>query len=282
MTILKEYDDDKKHIHVLSYGGGTQSTALLLMALKGEINGVIPDYVIFADTGWEPRRIYDWIKKVNDYIKTNFGKEIIITQKRNLRDDVLTKDNGKPTKHLVIPAFMKHPDGKIGMGRRLCTADYKIEPIKKEVRSLLGYEPRKRVREIVHMWKGISTDEINRVKPMRDKWIIAEHPLIDIVDIDRTECIKYVENEGLGTPEKSSCIGCPYHDQKSWYDMKMNDPESWEDAVMIDEKLRDGVLKNENYLHPTCVPLKDLDFSGFLDMDSFDSFGNECEGMCGV
>lgn len=35
--IKKEYDDDKKHIHVLSYGGGTQSTALLLMALKGEI-----------------------------------------------------------------------------------------------------------------------------------------------------------------------------------------------------------------------------------------------------
>ncbi|WNV81644.1 hypothetical protein RUL31_10515 [Bacillus atrophaeus] len=46
--IKHQYDDGKKHIYVLSYGGGTQSTALLLMALKGEINGVIPDYIIFS------------------------------------------------------------------------------------------------------------------------------------------------------------------------------------------------------------------------------------------
>nr|WGD78961.1 phosphoadenosine phosphosulfate reductase family protein [Bacillus subtilis] len=56
--IKQHYDDGKKHIHVLSYGGGTQSTALLLMALKGEINGVIPDYIIFSDTGWECHSMY--------------------------------------------------------------------------------------------------------------------------------------------------------------------------------------------------------------------------------
>ncbi|MER2459872.1 phosphoadenosine phosphosulfate reductase family protein [Bacillus subtilis] len=74
--IKQHYDDGKKHIHVLSYGGGTQSTALLLMALKGEINGVIPDYIIFSDTGWEPQYVYNWVNKVNEHIKATYGREI--------------------------------------------------------------------------------------------------------------------------------------------------------------------------------------------------------------
>lgn len=93
--IQKTYDDGKKHVHLLSFGAGTQSTALLLMALKGEINGVIPDYIIFADTGWEPRGIYDWIDKVNAYIKRKFDREIIVTSGRNIRDDIVTSDTGR-------------------------------------------------------------------------------------------------------------------------------------------------------------------------------------------
>ncbi|MCT6924588.1 phosphoadenosine phosphosulfate reductase family protein, partial [Metasolibacillus sp.] len=87
--IKQSYDDGKKHVHVLSFGGGTQSTALLLMALKGEINGVIPDYIIFSDTGWEPRSIYNWVDKVNSYIKQKYGREIIFTNGGNIREDFI-------------------------------------------------------------------------------------------------------------------------------------------------------------------------------------------------
>src|SRR5690554_2466919 len=87
--IKQQYDDGKEHIHVLSYGGGTQSTAMLLMALKGEINGVIPDYIIFSDTGWEPKSIYQWIEKVNKYIKEKFDREIIFTNGGNIREDMI-------------------------------------------------------------------------------------------------------------------------------------------------------------------------------------------------
>jgi hypothetical protein len=40
-----------------------QSTTLALMAAHGEI-GPMPDLAIFADTGWEPARVYehlDWL-----------------------------------------------------------------------------------------------------------------------------------------------------------------------------------------------------------------------------
>jgi 3'-phosphoadenosine 5'-phosphosulfate sulfotransferase (PAPS reductase)/FAD synthetase len=49
----------EKYVHVLSFGGGTPSSASLLMALKGEVNDVISDYIIFSDTGWDPQHVYD-------------------------------------------------------------------------------------------------------------------------------------------------------------------------------------------------------------------------------
>jgi hypothetical protein len=278
--IQQTYDDDKKHIHVLSYGGGTQSSALLLMALKGEINGVIPDYIIFSDTGWEPKHVYDWIEKMNNYIKKEFGKEILFTSKGNIRTDIIENaETGK--RYASIPFFTLDKNGKVGMVRRQCTGEYKINPVKKKIRSLLGYEPRQRVKEIVHVWKGISTDEIQRVKPIADKWQEAEHPLIDVAGMDRSACIRYVENEGLGTPAKSSCIGCPFHDAKAWKDMKMNDPESWNDAVEVDRKIRKlPRFENNAFLHRSCIPLEEVDFGE--DQYEIDHFINECEGMCGI
>ena len=39
-------------LRILSLGAGVQSTALLLMSIRGEIDR--RDCAIFADTGWEP------------------------------------------------------------------------------------------------------------------------------------------------------------------------------------------------------------------------------------
>src|SRR6516164_4156437 len=45
-------------LHIISLGAGVQSTTLALMAAAGEIKPM-PDCAIFADTGWEPRAVYD-------------------------------------------------------------------------------------------------------------------------------------------------------------------------------------------------------------------------------
>ena len=277
--IKQSYDDGKEHIHVLSFGGGTQSSALLIMALKGEINGVIPDYIIFADTGWEPQHVYKWVKKM-DKVARSYGKEIIYTSNGNIRKDIL-KGAKTGSGFASIPFFTKDADGQIGMARRQCTNEYKIIPVNRKIRELLGYKPKQRVKEIVHVWKGISTDEIQRVKPSRERWQVAEHPLVDVVNIDRSACVAYVEREGLGTPAKSSCIGCPFHDFNAWRDMKINDTASWGDAVYIDKKIRNlARFENNAYLHSSAKPLDEVDFQE-NQMDIY-HFINECEGMCGV
>jgi hypothetical protein len=44
---------------ILSLGASVQSTALTLMAVRGELPGFRPVAAVFADTGWEPRGVYD-------------------------------------------------------------------------------------------------------------------------------------------------------------------------------------------------------------------------------
>lgn len=54
-------------LRALSLGAGLQSTTMALMAAHGE-NGPMPDYAIFADTGWEPTAVYDhlaWLMSPN-------------------------------------------------------------------------------------------------------------------------------------------------------------------------------------------------------------------------
>ena len=68
--------------------------------------------------------------------------------------------------------------------------------------------------------------------------------------------------------------------------MKAEDAVSWEDAVNIDRMIRSG-LPNERkrqkfFVHYSCTPLEDVDFSTLKDHGQLDLFNNECEGMCGV
>ena len=66
--------------------------------------------------------------------------------------------------------------------------------------------------------------------------------------------------------------------------MKSNDPESWEDACMVDEAVREGVrgTSQQLYIHRTLTPLRDADLADPAEGQATFSFMDECDGMCGV
>jgi hypothetical protein len=85
-------------------------------------------------------------------------------------------------------------------------------------------------------------------------------------------------------PKKSACTFCPYHDNATWRKMKEEDPESWDEAVMIDKAIRDGFLKTTQklYVHRSLQPLDVVDLSDPAKDQITFSFMDECDGMCGV
>ena len=168
-----------------------------------------------------------------------------------------------------------------GMTHRQCTTDYKIGPIQKKVRELLGYKPRQRIpSNSVTQWIGISTDEAVRMKPSRVAWVEHRWPLIE-KRMSRTDCLSWFEKQGHPKPPKSSCLGCPYHSDKQWIAIKNGPKEEWESIVEMDKRIRDSLpgMKNKLYMHRSLKPIDQVEFFGERNLDMF---GNDCEGMCGL
>ena len=276
-----ESEKVKNKVDVLSLGAGTQSSAMALMSAHGDLPK--PDYIIFSDTGWEPRNVYDWLDKLKAELE-KYGLEVITVSNGNIYEDTLKSlETGERT--ASMPFFTKNREtGKKGIVMRQCTSDYKIQPVNKKVRELLGYKPRQRVKEMVHMWKGITTDEVARIKPSTVRWITFDYPLFE-KGMDRLDAINYVIDKMGEVPPRSSCIGCPFHNNDMWLDIKKKSPEEFQQAVDLDKKIRNHPKFNDElYLHKSCVPLDEVDLNEnqITLTDILDDFDNECFGMCGI
>lgn len=105
-------------------------------------------------------------------------------------------------------------------------------------------------------WIGFSTDEIGRVSSRGDTpYSRSRHPLLEL-RMSRTDCETYLAEHGWGQTTKSACIGCPFHRNAFWREMRDNDPVSWQDAVAFDQEYRTGLgLESERFLHISCAPL---------------------------
>jgi hypothetical protein len=304
--------------HILNLGAGVQSTTLYLLACPG-IEKPVPalkfDYAVFADTQSEPKYVYRHL----EWLKTLGGPEIIIATAGDLKADLVAgrisaghqkKPSAKTdalgsTRFASIPAFTApnhdtRPDDyeahkSAGRVKRQCTREYKTEVVERVIkRVILGLKKGQRFPKGVKVsqYLGISTDEGSRSGRIRVrfaescKWSTPEFPLIDM-GWTRAGCSRFLEGKVPHRVRKSACTFCPYHDDATWADMKLNDPESWDEAVRVDRALRpQGTVCNREmtdslYLHRQCIPLEMVDLSDPkpAKLDQFSLF--DCEGMCG-
>ena len=274
---------NRQPFRVLSLGAGVQSSCLALMAERGEYGLPKPDLAIFADTGWEPQAVYDHL----DWLQSELSYEVVRVDNGNIRENILQGQMPDGSKFLGIPAFLINPDGTTGILRRQCTTHYKTKPIHDHLRERLQIAPRRRapLDVQVEMWLGISTDEAMRLKPDQEEWVTKRFPLIEL-GFSRAQLTNWF-NEHYPSRHlpSSSCIGCPYHSNSMWKHLKENDPKSFQEAVFIDQALRNvpatkGVIKGEAYLHRSRVPLLDVDFA---DVTSYENLMlEECDGLCGI
>jgi hypothetical protein len=264
---------DSTMMHIISLGAGVQSTTMSLMAAHGEITPM-PDCAIFADTQWEPDSVYThlgWLCKQLPF-------PVHIVTAGNLREAVMSRSNTTGGRFAAVPWFMKMPNGDDAMGRRQCTAEYKLRPIQKKIVELTGG----RRKNSAEVWIGISTDEAIRCKPSRVQYIVNRWPLLEN-HINRNDCLAWLHRKGYPTPPRSACIGCPFHNDGYWRKLKLFGGKDWKNAIEVDEAIRvQPGFRGEQYMHRSLVPLKDVDLTTLEDAGQLNMFNNECEGMCGI
>lgn len=280
----------KTEYNFLSLGAGVQSSTIALMAKHGEITPM-PDAAIFADTKAEPESVYrwlDWLEKelpfpVHRVSRGDMTQESLLIKQR--------KDGMGCWSKNLIPAFIQNKDGSRGIMGRQCTFSYKVEQLEKAARRL-GQIKRGQKNVTVTQWIGISWDEIQRIKPSRMAWSQHRWPLVEL-RMGRRDCLKWMKSHGYPEPPRSACIYCPFKSDKEWRKLRDEEPEEFNRAIKFEKDLQLVKEKTERkkgvpFLHPSCVPLDMVDFRTDIERGQLSlwldeqSFGNECEGMCGV
>jgi len=261
-------------IRAISYGGGVQSTALLVLAAQREIDFPL---AIFANTGDDsehPASIA-YVRDVAIPYAQQHGIELLEIQRRT-RDGNLESLYGRLTsesRSIGIPIRMNTSGAP---GNRNCTIDFKIKPVAKELkrRGATKHDP-----AIVAL--GISVDEYQRMRS--DSGIPHElltYPLIDL-RMDRAACIGVIERAGLPVPGKSSCWFCPYHSIANWRKQLQNEPDLFERSAQLEETLnerRAKLGKDPVWLTSRLIPLREaVTENGQMDM-----FAPSCDigGYC--
>jgi hypothetical protein len=206
----------KEPLEVLSYGGGTQSTAMLVLIKQGKLPK--PDLVLHADTGSEMPETVAFIeiaKKLCEEIEVPF--EVVTSPRGSLHEDYMRLK--------AIPII----------GIRSCTSTFKIKPQRRFIRKIVG---NKNGKVLANMWLGITTDEARRRVDKSDvQWTGLRYPLLDEYPMTRKDCIQINEEAGLKVG-KSGCFCCPYAGSSHWHKLKNDYPELFAIAMEM-EKIKD-------------------------------------------
>ncbi len=273
----------RRNLQVLSLGAGVQSTVMALMAEHRYAGFTKPDFAIFADTGWEPKAVYnhlDWLKKQLSY-------PVIRVSDGNIKEDILRGVNPEGRQFIDMPVYVVKDDGKHYVGTRPCTKQYKLKPIHRYLRQHLGLKDGQLAPkdQQVDMWLGLSIDEATRVKPSKQAWITLIYPLLE-KDMSRAQLYRWFKEHYPDQDlPKSACIGCPYHTDQMWVEMKENDPVSFQDAASVEWAMQNmpqsrGALTGTAYLHRARIPLNEIEFN--VQGTAADAMQEECEGLCGI
>jgi hypothetical protein len=174
---------------VVSFGGGSNSAAVLINMVKHQI---IPDEILFSDTGGEHPHTYKFISEFNNWLQSKNFPSIKNLNYKNKFGEVLTLEQDCLNNNTVPP---------IAFGWKTCSQKFKIQPIEK-------YLKLKYPNEKIQMWVGFDAGEERRIKANPNENFENYYPLIEW-GWNREKCVEVIEQTGLSKAGKSSCFFCP-------------------------------------------------------------------------
>ena len=179
-------------LKVVSYGGGTNSTAMLIGLHE---RGIVPDAILMADTGGEMPHTYEYIPVLNAWLESvGFpALQIVRDAKKTLEEDCINRN--------ALPSIAYG-------GFKTCSQRFKIQPQTKWLNHWSEAKKEWEEGRLVTKLIGFDFDEPERAKPYSDNKTVNEYPLIEW-EWGREECVQAIARAGLPQPGKSSCFFCP-------------------------------------------------------------------------
>lgn len=269
--------DTTTGLRLVSYGGGVQSTALLVLAAEGHID--FPTFV-FANVGDDTERKAT-LRYIEQHAKPYAARhsiELVETwrRRRDGTSETLMQRLERPgSRSIPIPVRMSNG----APGNRQCTEDFKIKVIGKWAKDH-GATPDNPATVGI----GISLDEFHRAnnrRPVPHEQVV--YPLLDL-NLRRSDCERIIRKAGLPVPPKSSCFFCPFHRPQFFRDLRRQEPDEFEKACQLEDLLnqrRDELGKDHVYLTRFNRPLREAIPDGVDVLPMFDEADGACDsGHC--
>lgn len=233
---------------VWSCGGGTQSGAIAALIGDGKLPR--PDLAFMTDTGRERSGTWPF---VDGFIRPQLAKvglELRVVKASDFADIAIIKLGGSIST-VQLPGYTTQSGG-VGKLEPFCSGAWKRDVGERWLRSV-GVET-------ARMWIGISRDEARRIRNQHRNWLQLWYPLIFQVPMTRSMCVALIRAcEWLGIIPHSACWMCPNASDSEWLDMSLHFPGDFMKACELEAETR--LIDPHFYLHPSCVPLAEVDFT---------------------
>jgi hypothetical protein len=241
--------DEQPVPRVVSYGGGVQSNALLVLAAQGRI-----DYrtFLFANVGDDSEHpaTLRYVRDVAMPYAAAHGIELHELHKLK-RDGTVETLYGRLVRpdSRSLPTPVRIPDTG-APGTRSCTLDFKIRVIGRWLRQHGASRHHPATVAI-----GFSTDEVHPANRKRAQpWETPDYPLLDL-GLSRAQCQALIAGAGLPIPPKSACWFCPFSRPGTWAATRRDEPDLFDRAVALEQLLNDrrAQLRCSASGHPAVV-----------------------------
>lgn len=265
-------------LKVLNFSGGKQSSSLLWMILLGKIKVDLENFVVLnANPGMENSGTYSYVEEMKKRCDEK-GILFYTVSGPNLFDDLVGLKSTNKSRIDNPPYWTQNKEtGKRGRLLQKCTQKYKIAPMDRKLREILEEKygisrNSKRLGDnIVEKWIGFTYSEIQRIKPSSRRYYYFEYPLINL-KWSNDDVVKFFLENKLKIPPRSVCNACFANGLSTLKEMYEQRPQDYEQAVRVDESVRDLSqvgIRDSVFVSNTLIPLKDLPKYNF-NLDEID------------
>lgn len=256
----------KPTIGILSFGGGQDSTTILLKYIYESIYKYTHFLVIMSDTGDEHPYTYSHVKKMQQICNTRGIEFVFLTNNMGFHRDSWQDLISPQTREFEGEEFK--PSFAI-LKQKSCTEQLKIGPIYKFIdewiNEKMGYgfkiQPKGRgcrkqaikkfgkengnIDVMIGFAKGeekrmnsalrLQINQRSSKKDIYQKYINRIFPLIDM-EMGRKECQTYILEKIGHVPFPSNCMRCPFMAPEELLWLHVNYEEKYNEWVKIEEK----------------------------------------------
>lgn len=206
---------------IASYGGGVNSCAMLI---EMHHRGIIPDLILFSDTGGEKPETYMHLDEMDVWLESHGMPTITRVSVADNPNAVSKSLEDQCLRLGFLPS--------IAYGWKKCSQRWKADPIRKYLNNWDGakaaWDTGLKLKHAI----GYDAGEPHRnlEDDAKTEWWF---PLREW-GWSRAECVACIKAAGISVPGKSACFFCPSSKKHEILALKRDHPDLFERAIQIE------------------------------------------------